>query len=94
MGFLSKLFGKSSPVEEAKPAVEAVEYNGFQIYPQAIKEGGQYRIAGRICKVIDGEVKTHTFIRSDLLGSEQDANEFMLKKAQMFVDQTGDKMFS
>ncbi len=93
MGFLSKLFGKSSK-PDAKASVEPVEYKGFQIYPEPIKENGQYRIAGRICKQIGDEAKTYTFIRSDLLGSEQDATSFMLTKAQMFIDQTGDSMFS
>ncbi len=47
----------------------------------------------RIEKDYDGEVKSHRFIRSDLLGSEQDANDLMLKKSQMFIDQMGEKIF-
>lgn len=91
MGFFSKLFGldKEPKVVEADP----VEYEGYLIYPEPIAENGQYRIAGRICKDIDGELKTHTFIRSDLLASKQDAETFMLEKAKMFIDQTGDSMF-
>ncbi len=92
MGFFSRLFGGSQKAVEVK-TVEAIEYNGFQIYPESIAEGGQYRIAGRIEKSLDGEVKTHRFIRSDILGTEQDANELMLKKSQMFIDQMGDKIF-
>ncbi|WP_413112869.1 HlyU family transcriptional regulator [Thaumasiovibrio sp. DFM-14] len=92
MGFFSKLFGKSD--NETAKVVEPIEYNGFLIYPEPVKEGGQYRIAGRICKRIDDVEKEHRFIRSDLLSSEQDAVEFMLNKAQMFIDQTGDKMFN
>jgi hypothetical protein len=91
VGFFSKLFGldkQADPVE-----VEPEEYEGYLIYPEPIVEGGQYRIAGRICKQIDGELKTHVFIRSDLLGSKQDAEEFMLHKAKMFIDQTGESMF-
>jgi hypothetical protein len=92
VGFFSRLFGrneKAAVVNEVDP----VEYKGFLIYQQSIAEGGQYRIAGRIEKDIEGEVKTHRFIRSDVLGSEQDANELMLKKAQMFIDQMGEKIF-
>ncbi|MDO6499118.1 HlyU family transcriptional regulator [Photobacterium sanguinicancri] len=93
MGFLSKLFGFNK--EEKTPvAAEPIEHNGYQIYPEPIAEGGQFRIAGRICKTIDGELKTHTFIRSDLLGSKQDAETFMLDKARMFIDQNGDRMFN
>lgn len=91
MGFFSKLFG----LDKTEQAVEAepVEYEGYLIYPEPIAESGQYRIAGRICKEIGGEMKTHTFIRSDLLASKQDAETFMLEKAKMFIDQTGESMF-
>ncbi|WP_274021133.1 HlyU family transcriptional regulator [Vibrio parahaemolyticus] len=92
MGFFSRLFGGSEKTAEVK-TVEPVEYKGFLIYQESISEGDQYRIAGRIEKSYDGEVKTHRFIRSDLLASEGDANELMLKKSQMFIDQMGDKIF-
>ncbi|ACY52813.1 MULTISPECIES: HlyU family transcriptional regulator [Vibrio] len=92
MGFFSRLFGGSEKTAEVK-TVEPVKYKGFLIYQESLSEGGQYRIAGRIEKQYDDEVKTHRFIRSDLLGSEQDANELMLKKSQMFIDQMGDKIF-
>ncbi|UXI04076.1 HlyU family transcriptional regulator [Photobacterium sp. TY1-4] len=91
MGFFSKLFGleKDKKVIEVEP----VEYEGYLIYPEPIAENGQYRIAGRICKEVEGELKTHLFIRSDLLASKQDAEAFMLNKAKMFIDQTGESMF-
>ncbi|BBL90618.1 MULTISPECIES: HlyU family transcriptional regulator [Vibrio] len=92
MGFFSRLFGGSQKSAEVK-TVEPVEYKGYLIYQESISEGGQYRIAGRIEKAFEGEVKSHRFIRSDLLGSEQDANELMLKKSQMFIDQMGEKIF-
>ncbi len=92
MGFFSRLFGGSEKSVEVK-SVEPVEYKGFQIYPESIAEGGQFRIAGRIEKNVDGEVKSHRFIRSDLMGIEEDANQLMLKKSQMFIDQMGEKIF-
>ncbi|MFA0084715.1 transcriptional regulator [Vibrio sp. 10N.286.49.C2] len=91
MGFFSKLFGGKKDV--AVKEVEPVEYKGFLIYQEAISEGGQYRIAGKITKLIGEETKEHRFIRSDVLGNESDANELMLKKAQMFIDQMGDNIF-
>ncbi|GAM57210.1 hypothetical protein JCM19231_1651 [Vibrio ishigakensis] len=39
-------------------------------------------------------MKTHRFIRSDLLISEADAKELMLKKAQMLIDQMGESLFN
>lgn len=91
MGLFSYFFGgnKESVAKEVTP----VEYKGYLIYQESRSESGQYRIAGRITKELDGELKTHTFIRSDVLSSESDANEFMLKKSQLFIDQMGDNIF-
>ncbi|PSU36488.1 HlyU family transcriptional regulator [Photobacterium lutimaris] len=92
MGFFSKLFGFSK--QETKTAdVEPIDYDGYLIYPEPKAEGGQFRIAGRICKDFGDDVKTHVFVRSDLLSSKADAESFMINKAKMFIDQTGDKMF-
>jgi hypothetical protein len=91
VGLFSKLFGGGKAPEPKQ--VEPVEYKGFLIYQEAIAENGQYRIAGRITKAFDDEAKEHRFIRSDVLGTEGDANELMLKKAQMFIDQMGDSIF-
>ncbi|WP_114764724.1 HlyU family transcriptional regulator [Vibrio rhodolitus] len=91
MGLFSRLFGGGAPAKKIE--VEPVEYKGFLIYQEAIAESGQYRIAGRIEKEIEGEIKSHRFIRSDVLSSQADADEFMLKKAQMFIDQMNGKIF-
>lgn len=91
MGLFSRLFGYKKP--KVEPQVEPIEYKGFLIYQEAMSESGQYRIAGRIEKEIDGEIKTHRFIRSDVLSSRADADQFMLKKAQMFIDQMGSSIF-
>ncbi|RTZ17325.1 transcriptional regulator [Vibrio aquaticus] len=91
MGLFSRLFGTKK--EQPKQEVEPIEYKEYLIYQEAQSEGGQYRIAGRITKQFGEETKTHRFIRSDVLPSETDANEFMLKKAQMFIDQMGDNIF-
>ena len=93
MGFFSRLFRSSSNNAEMKIS-EPIEYKGYLIYQESLLEGGQYRVAGRIEKQLIGELKSHRFIRSDLLLAEQDANELMLKKSQMFIDQMGDSIFS
>ena len=90
MSFWRKLFGQT---ENKKVQVEPIEYNEFLIYPEAKSEGGQYRIAGRITKEIDGNVKEHTFIRSDLLTSKEQANDLMLNKAKLFIDQNNGEIF-
>ncbi|WP_100753888.1 HlyU family transcriptional regulator [Vibrio salilacus] len=91
MGLFSRLFGSSKT--QPQPQVEPVEYKGYLIYQEALPEGGQYRIAGRITKPLGEDIQTHRFIRSDVLSSQSDANEFMLKKAQMYIDQMGDNIF-
>lgn len=91
LGFLSKLFGNNKT--SVKKEVEPTEYNGFLIYPEPVAEGGQYRIAGKITKEVNGETKTHRFIRSDVLSSETEACELMIKKSQVFIDQLSGDIF-
>ncbi|SHO54511.1 HlyU family transcriptional regulator [Vibrio quintilis] len=91
MGFLSRLFGKKT--EDVAVAVESVEYKGFSIYPEAIAENGQYRIAGRILLEKEGDTREHRFIRSDVLINRGDADELMVAKAKMLIDQMGEKIF-
>ncbi|CAM3792687.1 HlyU family transcriptional regulator [Vibrio aquimaris] len=93
MGLFSRLFG-SNQKEQSSKDIQPEEYKGFLIYQEAQAEGGQFRIAGRITKNIEGEVREHRFIRSDVLASESDANEFMLAKAKMFIDQTKGDIFT
>lgn len=91
MGFLSRLFGQRQ--QESTP-IEPVYYKDFAILPEAIAENGQYRVAGRITREINGEIKEHRFIRSDVLSSRSSADDLMVNKAKMFIDQMGEKIFS
>ncbi|MET4693729.1 HlyU family transcriptional regulator [Endozoicomonas lisbonensis] len=93
MGFFSKLFGLDKESEQPETVVEPVDYQGFQIYAEAKAVSSQFQVNGRICKEIDGELKTHDFIRSDLFMMPEDANEVMLRKARMFIDQMGEGIF-
>ncbi|MFQ2347413.1 MULTISPECIES: HlyU family transcriptional regulator [Aeromonas] len=91
---LKKLFtalfgGQPAPVAEVTPT----EYAGYLIYPEPMAEGGQYRLAGRITKELDGVLQTHRFIRSDLFANPADAERFMVQKAHTFIGQMGDRMF-
>jgi len=88
MSFLSKLFG-GSPKSEPIPEI----HNGFRIYPDPVKDGGQFRIGARIEKDVDGQTKTHRMIRADSFGSVEQANEVSLLKAKQLIDQQGDAIF-
>ena len=91
MSIFSKLFGGGGG--SAPKEVEAVEYNGFFIFPEPMKEGGTYRIAARIEKEVDGEAKTHQLIRADTLESAEAAAEASLAKAKSLIDQQGETIF-
>ena len=96
MGILSgiKSLFSASGESEAK-AEEAVEYNGFNIIPSPMSEGGQFRVAATISKQIsEEEVKTHNFIRSDLIPNRDECISITLRKAKMMIDQQGDRIFS
>ena len=91
---LKKLFNalfKEQPAQIV--AVTPTEYAGYLIYPEPMAEGGQYRLAGRITREIDGQLQTHRFIRSDLFTNPADAERFMVQKAHTFIDQMGERMF-
>ena len=75
-------------------SAEKIEYEGYVIEPAPIKEGGQYRLAAKITKQIDGETKRHNLIRADLFGEYNDAVKFAVAKAQQVIKEQGDKMFS
>ena len=90
MGLFSRLFGSSSKKE---PVIEAIEYKTYLIYPNSGADGSQFRIAGKVTKEINGELKEHRFIRSDVISSKNDADELMLRKAKMLIDQMGDSIF-
>lgn len=96
MGFLSRLFGGASKEASSTDPYEGVDpvmHNGFSIFPCAIKENGQFRVAGKIELQKGEQLCSHRFIRSDVLMSEQDANEIMVSKAKLFIDQMGENIF-
>jgi len=79
----------ASPVETSDP----IEYNGFTIIPAPIAEGGQFRVAASISKGEDDTLKTHQFIRSDVIGSRDECIAVTIRKAKMTIDQSGDTIF-
>ena len=88
MSLLSKLFGGGKPAEP-----EAEVYNGFRIFPEPIRDGGQFRIGARIEKDYDGETKTHQLIRADSVSDPEEAKAFSLRKAKQLIDEQGDRLF-
>ena len=46
-----------------------------------------------ITREIDGEIKSHRFIRADRFPSLDDATETTIRKAKQVIDEQGDRIF-
>ena len=95
MSFLKKLFGGGAGNDNGGKAKAGatVEHEGYLITPAPQKEGGQYRLAGTISMEIDGETKTHQFIRADLFTSADECNEACIRKAKQVIKEQGTAIF-
>ncbi|NWJ22842.1 HlyU family transcriptional regulator [Rhizobium sp. RM] len=97
--FFSKIlsaFGSGQPSDAPQKVaqVEPHAHGEYLIYPTPIKEGGQFRLAGRIEKKVGDETLVHDFVRADVFTSMDDAVEFTVRKAQLIIDQNGASLFS
>lgn len=89
---LSKLF-QGSANSSVENDAQAVEYNGYLITPTPQPDQGQYRVCAHITKSDGDDVKSHTFIRSDLVPSYDQCVELTLRKAKLTIDQLGEQIF-
>ncbi len=97
--FFSKLFSAfgSSPSDDSPKKAETSEghpYKDCVIYATPLKEGSQYRLAGRIEKKVGEETLAHDFVRADVFTSLDDAVECTIRKGQLIIDQNGPSLFS
>jgi hypothetical protein len=86
--------GGGKAAEAPAASVKPVEHGGCIIHPAPIREGSQFRLAGRIEKDIDGETLVRSFVRADVFTSMDDAIEYTVRKAQQIIDQNGPSLFS
>jgi hypothetical protein len=85
------LFGSATkPDSQAAPSVL---YDGYEIIAEPRSAGGQWQIAGRIEKEIDGERKVHVFVRADIMPNSEEAATHMIRKAKLLIDQQGSSIF-
>lgn len=89
---LKTLFGGSNGSKEPSKTV-SVTHDAYQIIAEPQSAGGQWQVRGRIEKEVDGEVKSHIFIRADTLPNETEAANEMIRKARLMIDQQGDAIF-
>jgi hypothetical protein len=93
----SMFSGGGAKQPSAAPSAVASDpqpYADCTIYAAPQKEGGQYRLAGRIEKIVGDEVLVRNFIRADMFSSTDDAIECTVRKAQQIIDQNGPSLFS
>ncbi|MDM9629485.1 HlyU family transcriptional regulator [Rhizobium sp. S152] len=95
----SSIFSMFSGGEKAASVPAGVKsepqtYGDCTIFAEPQKEGGQYRLAGRIEKTVGEEVLVRSFIRADMFSSTDDAVECTVRKAQQIIDQHGPSLFS
>ena len=95
-GFLSKLFGFGGGDSGGSSGggKERMERIGeFTVYATPMKEGAQWRLAGRIeSESADGPM-VRRFIRADLFSSQDDAIETTFRKAKQIIEQHGVGLF-
>lgn len=89
---LSKIFSGPANVSAA-PAADPIEYNGYTILPTPQSDQGQYRVCAQITKGEGEDIKTHNFIRSDLVASKDECVDLTIRKAKLTIDQMGDQIF-
>lgn len=96
--FLSNIFsmfsGGGKAAEAPAASIKPVEHAGCIIHPAPIREGSQFRLAGRIEKDVEGETLVRNFVRADVFTSMDDAIEYTVRKAQQIIDQNGPSLFS
>ncbi len=90
---LSIFTGGASSESAAKPMAEPQTYKDCVIHAEPIREGGQFRLAGRILQTVDGRVLERRFIRADVFTSLDDALDCTFRKAQQIIDQNGPALF-
>lgn len=93
MSFLKRLFGLGDAPQAETPAGEEREYKGFVIVAEPIREGAQWRLAGRILEGSGAEAKVHRFIRADVFADRADAIRFAFMKGERLVDELGKNLF-
>jgi len=96
--FLSNLFSMFSGGDKTAAApsakAEPVPYGDCRIFAEPMREGSQFRLAGRIEKDVAGEVLIRTFVRADVFTTQDDAVEYTIRKGQQIIDQNGPSLFS
>lgn len=93
---LKKILGSlfSGSDKESGKKHQTYQYSGFDVTPCPKSMANGWSTEAMIEKVVNGETKSHHFIRSDHSGSEDAALELITSKVKMCIDQQGVRIFS
>jgi len=87
------LKGGSSEKPGSTVAADPVTYKDVTIIATPLSEGGQFKTAGTISKMVDGVEKKTEFIRADNHTSADAAIDHSVNKAKQIVDERGASLF-
>ena len=88
------LKGGSSEKTGSTVAADPVTYKDVTIIATPISEGGQFKTAGTITRMVDGVEQKTEFIRADNHSSADAAVDHAINKAKLIVDERGSSLFN
>lgn len=93
--FLGRLLGGASDLQSASAGkvIASERYEGFDIQAAPVNEGRGWRVSGVISRTIDGEQRTHQFVRADTCGDPESAAAMTLRKARQLIEERGADLF-
>lgn len=71
---------------------EREAYQGFVVLARPIREQGQWRLAGSICREGDEDGARHDFVRADVMADREECIRMSLLKGRQLVDEQGDRL--
>jgi len=70
-------------------------YHGYELLARPMREGGQWRLAGTVCRPGDEDAGTgYDFVRADTMADEDECARMCLVKARQLVDEQGERLFA
>jgi hypothetical protein len=91
---MTALLGGGAKRESEPTKLHVQEIDGYKVIASPMREGGQFRISGRIEKQTDGQALVRHFIRADVFTSEDEAVEATFRKANQIIAQSGKTLFA
>jgi len=91
--FLGRLFGGGGEGSSGGGVLASETYEGFDIHAAPVHEANGWRVSGVITMTVDGEEKSHQFVRADTCADAESAAQMTLRKARQLIDERGDRLF-